>query len=106
LYFGVADTSNDGVIEGLDSGSFIGAIFIIELTLAELAVYLTDMDLTDWGTDVLPVRPSLVYLIAFCGASFFGDIVFYTLSFFYLIMAGAATATVTGFSLLTVSFGF
>jgi hypothetical protein len=47
LYFGVADTSNDGVIEGLDTGSFIGAIFIIELTLAELAVYVTDMDLTD-----------------------------------------------------------
>ena len=47
LYFGVAEASNDGVIEGLEAGSFIGAIFIIELALAELAVYVTDMDLTD-----------------------------------------------------------
>jgi hypothetical protein len=47
LYFGVADASNDGVTEGLDAGSLMGAIFIIELALAELAVYVTDIDLTD-----------------------------------------------------------
>ena len=47
LYFGVAEASNDGIIEGFDTGSFIGAIFIIELALAELAVYVTDTDLTD-----------------------------------------------------------
>ena len=47
MHFGVAEASNDVVIEGLEAGSCIGAIFIIELALAELAVYVTDMDLTD-----------------------------------------------------------
>ena len=42
-YFGVADASRDGVIEGFDTGSLIGAILIV----LEMAVFVTDMDLTD-----------------------------------------------------------
>jgi hypothetical protein len=103
FYFGVADASRDGVIEGLDTGSLIGAILIV----LEMAVFVTDTDLTDWGTDAVRAVKSAVYLIAFCYGSFFGDY-FYTLSIFYLIMAGAPStgAAVTGFSSLTaVSFG-
>jgi hypothetical protein len=43
FYFGVADASSDGVIEGLETGSLIGAILIV----LEMAVFVTEIDLTD-----------------------------------------------------------
>lgn len=47
VYFGVTDASKEGVSDGLDTGSLIGAIFIIDAALAEPDVYVTDIDLTD-----------------------------------------------------------
>lgn len=107
VYFGVVDVSNDGVIDGFETGSFIGAILIIDLALSELIVYVTDMDLTDWGgMELLPVT-SVVWFAAFY-VSFFGD-VNETLSFFYLIVpvtaASGLSAFISSFGLCTIFTG-
>ncbi len=47
VYFGVDDVSNDGVIEGFETGSLIGATLIIDLALSGLVFYVTVTDLTD-----------------------------------------------------------